>query len=418
MENNVNFSHFRAENFLLDESFQRFCLGNDEEARKFWTKWVSDNPNKKFEIEKAKELYFLFNGRIRPEEFQVDQVKFKERLLQEGLVVRNEEVPVIGLPLDEKKKRRIPILRFIAAATVLLAISLTALLVFDKNENSKEQQYVKYETKNENKNTNNIAPGGDRAILTLGDGRQIILDTASNGALVHQGGMKVIKIDGKLTYDITESTTEVQYNTVSTPKGGQYQLELADGSKVWLNAASSLRFPTAFVGKERTVELTGEGYFEVAHDARIPFHVKVNEMDVQVLGTHFNINSYRDEPSIKTTLLQGKIRIIKGQASATLKPGEQAELENGALNVTEDVDVNHEMAWQRGFFEFNKTDLPTIMRQISRWYDIDIVYEGIPSNARYGGGLSRNLPLDDILDLLRSNGVKFRQAGKKLVVIP
>src|SRR4030095_8358665 len=177
--------------------------------------------------------------------------------------------------------------------------------------------------------------------------------TASNGALAQQEGTKVIKLGGQLTYNTEGNTTEVLYNTITTPRGGQFQLELADGSKVWLNAASSLRYPIAFTGKERTVELTGEGYFEVAHNLAMPFHVKAGEMNVQVLGTHFNINSYEDEPVIRTTLIEGTVNVSKKEQAIKLLPGQQAGLDKaGELSLHTNINTEEITAWKDGFIHF------------------------------------------------------------------
>ena len=269
-----------------------------------------------------------------------------------------------------------------------------------------------------------IAPGGNKATLTLADGSVILLDSTAHGKLANYGNMKVLKIDaGKVSYQQANSSRQLtmQYNTVTTPRGGQYQVILPDGSKVWLNAASSLKFPTVFLGKERNVQLSGEAYFEVAHNEKQPFKVNAKGVEVLVLGTHFNINSYDDEGTIKTTLLQGSVRetIVERQQSVTIKPGQQAQVgKDKVINVTSDVDIAHVIAWQSGLFEFNNSDLGTIMRQISRWYDVDVVYESKPGDAKFGGGISKNLPLSEVLQLLQANGVKFQLEGRVLKVIP
>ena len=269
-----------------------------------------------------------------------------------------------------------------------------------------------------------IAPGGNKASLTLADGSVIILDSTARGQLAKYGNMKVITIDvGKLSYQQanTGKQTTMQYNTVSTPRGGQYQVVLPDGSKVWLNSASSLKFPTAFLDKERNVELSGEAYFEIAHNEKQPFKVKVKEIEVLVLGTHFNINSYDDERIIKTTLLQGSVRetIADQQQSVTITPRQQAQVgKDNVIKVVDNVDIAQVIAWQSGLFEFNNSDLATIMRQISRWYDVDVVYESKPGDAKFGGGISKNLPLSEVLQLLEANGVKFQLEGRILKVTP
>ena len=268
-----------------------------------------------------------------------------------------------------------------------------------------------------------LVPGGNKAILKLSDGTEIILDSAVEGTLVQQGQAKVIKLgDGQLSYQSTDNTSaEPVYNTISTPRGGQYQLILADGSKVWLNASSSLRYPAFFSGKERKVELTGEGYFEIAKNATMPFHVQVNNMDVEVLGTHFNINSYTDEPAIRTTLLEGSV-IVKSagrdQNSAILKPGEQAVLsgDNSPLTIHHSPDLDEVMAWKNGLFQFKAADIKTVLRQAERWYDVEFEYkENIA--ARFSGQISRSANADQLLKILELTGkVKFEYQGKTIIV--
>lgn len=311
--------------------------------------------------------------------------------------------------------RKNPIIRYLAAASVVAIIGIgTFFLFFNQRQNKIYTGQKKVLIQND------VVPGGDRAILTLADGRQIVLDSASNGALAQQGGIKVIKIGGKLTYDSQGDAKEVLYNTITTPKGGQFQLELADGTKVWLNAASSFKYPTSFKGKERTVELSGEGYFEVAHNAAMPFHVKVNAMDVQVVGTHFNINSYSDEPAVKTTLLEGRVLVKNKGNEVYLNPGQQAVLLPGKDNliIANDVNVNEVVAWKNGRFLFNDTDIETIMRQAARWYDVGVVYENKMTGV-ISGGLPRTENISQFLKILEATGkVKFEINGRQIIVKP
>jgi ferric-dicitrate binding protein FerR (iron transport regulator) len=276
-----------------------------------------------------------------------------------------------------------------------------------------------------------LPPGRDAATLTLADGRTIVLDSA-NGAISQQGGATVINLNGKVSYAKTGSKDEqpaVVYNTITTARGNQYQLVLADGSKVWLNSASSLRFPTRFTGDSREVELDGEGYFEVAtlplrSGHKMPFHVRTSTQDIEVLGTHFNVNAYKDEETIKTTLLEGRVAIGNWQwatgngQSVILKPGEQAiGSPHSPLTIDHSPDLDKVMAWKNGWFEFDDCDIKAIMRQISRWYDVDIRYEIKPNNQTYGGRISRNLNLSNILKMLESYGVHYRLENKTLFVI-
>jgi ferric-dicitrate binding protein FerR (iron transport regulator) len=268
---------------------------------------------------------------------------------------------------------------------------------------------------------NDVAPGGNKAILTLANGSKIILSNAKNGALTQQGNTKVVKLDdGKLAYqpDKTNAPIAVEYNTVSTPRGGQYQLTLSDGSKVWLNAESAITFPTSFTGKERKVSIKGEAYFEVAHDASKPFQVTVNGMEVQVLGTHFNINAYNDEGEMKTTLLEGAVKVSKVSVSKLIIPGEQAVVSlTEPIIVVQQADVDEAVAWKNGLFHFDNADLQQVMRQLSRWYDVDVVYIGTIPKREFAGEMQRDLRLSQVLELLEKNEVNFKIQGKKIMVL-
>ncbi len=274
---------------------------------------------------------------------------------------------------------------------------------------------------------NDIAPGKQGAILTLADGHTVVLDSLGNGLVASQGGTKVVLNNGQLAYN-TEgaAAAEPAYNTMTTPKGRQFQVTLPDGTKVWLNAASSLRYPTVFTGRERTVEVTGEAYFEVApmrsgNGDRMPFFVKINDAtQVQVLGTHFNINAYKDETTVNTTLLEGSVRIVSGGEKAVLRPGQQAQTGLSAqINIVADANVEKVMAWKNGVFDFQDATLEEVMRQLQRWYNIDVVYEkGIPK-LEFIGKMGRDLSLAEVLGGLQLSKVHFRlEEGRKLVVLP
>ena len=263
-----------------------------------------------------------------------------------------------------------------------------------------------------------IGPGGEKAMLTLADGTQIELNSAGSGEIATQPGISIRKTsNGQLTYTIhgqlNNRDAVPAINAISTPVGGQYQLILPDGSKVWLNAGSSLRYPTFFAGAERLVELAGEAYFEIAPDKKMPFLVKSRTQTVRVLGTHFNVNAYDDEPGVKTTLLEGSVQVN----SQRLVPGQQAYFNEKGIAVKE-VDVEAEIAWKNGEFVFNGEDLQTIMRMVARWYSIEVVYEGPPGDLRYGGEVSRSKNLSDILKMLEATGdVKFKVEGRRVTVI-
>jgi transmembrane sensor len=275
-----------------------------------------------------------------------------------------------------------------------------------------------------------IAPGGNKAVLVLGNNEQIDLSNASNGNVAQQGNTKVVKTaDGELKYQTSGTKSKVYFNTVITPKGGQYQLTLPDGSKVWMNAASSLRFPTVFAGNERMVELTGEAYFEVAPStslrtgAKMPFIVKLkNEMKVQVLGTHFNIMAYEEEKEIKTTLLEGAVKVSKASSLAMLQPGQQAVIANvsneGQIKVIKNADIDEAVAWKNGLFNFNNADLKSVMRQLERWYDVEVEYQGNVSDFEFLGKIPRNMNLSQVLSIFQKQNVRFKIEGKKIIVSP
>ncbi|MFL5744588.1 MAG: FecR family protein [Niastella sp.] len=308
-----------------------------------------------------------------------------------------------------------------AAAVLLIAIGAGSYYWLFKEQTTPPRNNDMAKAKH-----HDLPPGRDAATLTLADGRTIVLDSA-NGTISKQGGATVINLNGQVSYAKAGDKNEqvqVVYNTITTARGNQYQLILADGSKVWLNSASSLRFPTAFTGDKREVELDGEGYFEVAKNAAKPFHVKTSTQDVEVLGTHFNVNAYKDEETVKTTLLEGKVKVVNGEwpmvngKTAILKPGEQAMLKgNSPFTIDHSPDLDQVMAWKNGWFEFDNTDIKTIMRQISRWYDVDVRYEVKPNNETYGGRISRNLNLSNILKMLETYGVHYRLENKTLVVV-
>ena len=273
----------------------------------------------------------------------------------------------------------------------------------------------------EKKVENDVLPGGNKAILTLSDGYVISLDDAKNGQLAQQGNVQIAKLgNGQVAYSVIEGKqSEVVFNTLTTPRGGQFRLTLPDGSQVWLNSASSVKYPTAFIDRQRKVEISGEAYFEIAHNPSKPFIVSVNGMNVKVLGTHFNINAYDDEASVKTTLLEGSVSLNKADVVATLTPGQQAQLGNsGKIKVIDNVDIDQVVAWKNGYFSFNRADLQTVMRQIARWYDVDISYEGKIPERQFGGKIDRNSNASEVLKILRETKVNFRIEGKKIIVTP
>ncbi|WP_143307077.1 FecR domain-containing protein [Chitinophaga vietnamensis] len=264
--------------------------------------------------------------------------------------------------------------------------------------------------------TTDITPGTNKAVLTLADGSTVTLDSVGN-QVIQQGHTIVQQNKGQLQYTANTGDAAAGYNVLAVPRGGQFNVVLPDGSHVWLNAASRLKYPTAFNGNTRTVEMEGQGYFEVKPDQTKPFIVKVNNIAVQVLGTAFDIMAYADEKEQRTTLISGAVKVIAGNTEKYLKPGQQAMMdkETGALLVRE-ADVQEVTAWKTGFFEFDNAGLSTILRQLSRWYDVDIQYKAGSSARLFGGRISRNLPLSDILHMLESTGANFKLEDRKLIV--
>lgn len=328
--------------------------------------------------------------------------------------------------IRQEKVRRIPLYRQprIRAAAVILVLLTAGLLFFLQNNH--EQKPVLSGTPKTTPPAE-VLPGGNKALLTLADGSTIILDSASNGLLSNQGNIRVEKLDnGLLAYRLNgKLVTEKDaafYNTISTPRGGQYQVTLSDGTRVWLNAASSIRFPVMFTGAERLVEVTGETYFEVARNASRPFKVKAVNSVVEVLGTHFNINAYTDEASIRTTLLEGKVKVTAPgtdgkQVARFLQPGQQSGISPaGGIAVLSNADTEEAVAWIKGRFQFNSTDLRSILRQIARWYDVEVEYRGAV-DLHFTGQLTRNEEVKKVFEKLALTGeVHFRLEGRKVIV--
>lgn len=264
-----------------------------------------------------------------------------------------------------------------------------------------------------------LRPGGNRAILTLSNGSTVVLDSTGNGFVTQQSNTQIVKTaKGQLSYTtLNQNSKELVYNSVSIPRGGQYQLVLPDGTKVWLNADSSIRFPVAFVGKERKVTITGEAYFEVAKDKKKPFIVSSANMDVEVLGTHFNVSAYAEESIVKTTLLEGSVKINNKKSEVYLVPGQQSQLNNsGQFSIKNNIDVDKEIAWTKGKFQFNSNTIQEIMLQLSRWYDVEVIYQGKVSSETFSAIIKRSSNISQVLKLMEASGVKFDIEGKKIYV--
>ncbi|MBS1531923.1 MAG: FecR domain-containing protein [Bacteroidetes bacterium] len=334
--------------------------------------------------------------------------------------LNNEEVNALKTRLREKidrkidraEKRVVPFYRkrsFQIAASILVVLTIALFAINRTKKATLKLQVQNYD----------LAPGGNKAVLTLANGSKIDLDKIKNGTLAAQPGANIIKQNEQLDYRSAGNpvVTGVSYNTLSTPKGGQFQLTLADGTKVWLNAASSLKFPTAFTGNERVVELTGEAYFDVAHNAKQPFKVKTAGQTVEDIGTQFNVNSYADEDAAATTLVEGSVKIYDAKGQTAIKPGEQYLLRaNGESKVKNDVDVDEVTAWKSGMFQFDNADIQTIMRQIGRWYNVNVEYSGPVPASTYHGRISRNSNASAVLKILELSGINFTIERGKIIV--
>jgi len=317
----------------------------------------------------------------------------------------------------QNNPRKLFLWPYIAAASIFLFLTIGVFFILHKQP---AQQIVKNQKQE-------IIPGTNKATLTLANGQKIILTRGLNGKLAQQGCTLVqVNSSGSIAYTALAANnslvSQVQFNTLSTVRGEQspYPLVLADGTKVWLNAESSITFPTSFSGKERVVKITGEAYFEVVHDALHPFKVKVRDQTIEDLGTQFNINAYLDEPTMKTTLINGKVKISAGSQVAVLKPGFQAAVSpSGSSIIVQAADLDQVMAWKNGNFEFEGTPLKDIMRQISRWYDVDISYMGTIEDTEFGGSISRSKNINEILSMLEmTKSVRFKLDGRRILVMP
>jgi transmembrane sensor len=402
-----NYESYNAEQFLNDSFFIQWIKDESPEAVNFWNEWIAGKPTNIAEMRSAEQQLraILSAKRIKADDKDAEDVWARiENSLQK------ETFP-------SAKIRKMP-QRWWAAAAILLLIASGSYFFLNRQHSKTPVASVKDKIL-----INDAAPGGNKAILTLANGSKIILSNAKNGALTQQGNTKVVKLeDGKLAYQSGETNVPVavEYNSVSTPRGGQYQLTLSDGSKVWLNAESEITFPTAFTGKERKVAIKGEAYFEVTHDASKPFQVTVNGMEVQVLGTHFNINAYDDDNYIKTTLLEGSVKVTKGNESVLIVPGEQAKVSSSTdvIKIKKDADLDEAVAWKNGFFYFSHAGLQTVLHEFSRWYDVDVEYEGVLPQRVFEGKIQRSLNLSEVLKILETNDVHFKIEGKKIVVTP
>lgn len=348
------------------------------------------------------------------------ETRLDEEMMDENLPLLGDaatgELIYASIQLKTTEQRTQSRLRFmkrtwarIAAAVILLLASYTIYYSIDKHNDRTKEAVVKQETI--------ILPGKSGAILTLADGSQVLLDSIKNGIVDSRDGIAATMRDGALVYEGEGRTSA--FNIMSTPRGRQFQVRLPDGTKVWLNAASSIRYPTDFGADRREVELTGEAYFEVARDTRRPFRVKVDDRaEVDVLGTHFNVNAYAQEGNLSTTLLEGIVRVKDKRSQLILKPGQQSRVSEQGHQVS-NADLEKVMAWKNGNFNFNGARLREAMRQLERWYDIEVVYEGKVPDIELFGELSRDITLNGMLQILNDFDIHARIGeGRRLIITP
>jgi ferric-dicitrate binding protein FerR (iron transport regulator) len=369
--------------------------------------WLAEDNNNPVLLQEILDQQVLTNELMEYESFHwIDGV---DKLAANGVPVMSDEA--VRRPIYWK-------FRYMMAAAAVLLLALTGYLWILSHHSKKDESKLDIV-----KQQNDLPPGKYRARLTLADGSTIILDSVNTDLLTRQGMATVRNKNGKLEYNSSGANSKnaaPAMNTLTTAKAETYQLMLSDGSKVWLNAQSSIRYPVTFSGDVRKVEVTGEAYFEVAHLEGHPFIVNANGMEVTVVGTHFNISCYENDAEIKTTLLEGKVKVGKGSSLTILVPGQQAELNKQTEKIVrkENVDLDEAVAWRFGYFQFSDADLQTVLRQLVRWYDVDISYEGKVPDMSFMGKIPRNSNLSNVLKILETNDVHFRIEGKKIVVSP
>ncbi|HEY4064723.1 MAG TPA: FecR domain-containing protein [Puia sp.] len=376
-------------------------------------------------------IAWLGRTELEPEAVSMILAQLKEPVTREKISPAVNAALNARLPFILQQRQRRPLLlslqthwvRYAAAVIILLGVCTYFLM----NRSSQPIAAAKPLPPKAD-----LPPGKNGAILTLADGRTVVLDSLGNGVVATQNGSKVSLVNGQLAYKAEgPAMAAATYNTMTTPRGRQFQLVLPDGTKVWLNAASSLRYPTRFSGTERKVEITGEAYFEVARNTNMPFIVKVDEStSVRVLGTGFDINSYTDEATVNTTLLEGSVQVLHKGEKALLQLGQQAQIAKqpsdgqaitgtSGIKILNSVNVEKVMAWKNGVFDFEDASLEEVMRQLERWYDIEVVYEKNIPRLEFIGKMGRDLTLSNVLRGLELSKVHFRMEGtRRLVILP
>jgi transmembrane sensor len=381
---------------ISQESFLNYCFKRNDDDVRHWEKWLEENPELQKQVDDLCRMLMLMADESRKKTTDANFAELKQRILK-----------------SERKQSpgRYPFWRKwnVAAAAALIVVS-TGLLWFVNTQKPFETAKIQ-----------DIGPGGHKATLILANGKRVNLTDAQNGAIASQSGIRIRKtMNGQIVYevsDVTGTEASLGYNIIETPLGGEYQVNLPDGTHVWLNSGSSLRYPLQFAGNERRVELRGEGYFEVAHNKAMPFKVSSAGQVVEVLGTHFNVSAYADESIVKTTLLQGSVKVSTGSDSRILVPDQQAQLTKNKISVVDDVDIEDVVAWKNGYFKFNET-LESIMSKISRWYGVEVVFQMKPDpQLTYSGKISRTRNISAILKIIEFDGdVHFKISGNKVYV--
>jgi transmembrane sensor len=398
-------------------------LSPDEET--LLRAWVAGAPGRQQLLDRLRDdPAWTKENLIRIQDLPHDRVwsKLETRLQSEGFWQDTPEIAPVLPVFPASKPRGFHWGRLIAAASALAVTAGITLWSLKQHKADSNNAVVAAPA------VTDVQPGGDKATLTLADGRTIDLDSTADGVLASQANTFVAKADGKLAYNkaASELPTSATYNVLATPRAGQFTLILPDGTHVWLNNASSLRYPVWFTGATREVELTGEAYFEVAKDAAHPFKVHIHNSaagsdggTIDVLGTSFNIMAYSDETAERATLVAGSIRYSHGGNNALLKPAEQSVLDaRGDLKTLQHVNVDEITAWKNGYFHFDHSSLETTMRQLARWYDVTVEYQGTIQPQEFMGKIQRNMPLSTALKGLEGENIHFKLEGKKVIVTP
>lgn len=369
----------------------------DKELNELWERVRSGQTTPEDKV--FLESWYLKNNQLPP--FEISE---KER---------REDVDLVWNNIQKQKTKKINIgyRLTVAAAILLFAFTGTYFLVHQK---------IKVVVPSISKT--DVKPGKNQATLTLANGKKIILNNNMNGQLANEAGVVINRNSkGELVYSVKASSKQSvgQINTLATSKGEQYQVVLSDGSHVWLNAASSIKYPVTFTGNERLVELTGEAYFEVAHNKAMPFRVKTKQQQVEVLGTHFNVNAYSDEKITSTTLLEGSVKVITSSSNKKMiiKPGEQSNVSGDVMNV-QHVDTDEFVAWKNGYFLFNNESLESIMKKVSRWYDVDVEYKNAELQSLiFSGTVSKYQNVSQVIRSLElTNEIHIKVLNNKIIV--